>query len=88
MGLNDGNNHPPTNPQEAKDLIEWFKTGAAPQYRVTYMGGTPARWRTSTADARPDPAWAEVYAAMDVVQPWTVGRYHIRKRWTGGRKMN
>ena len=76
MGLNDGNNHPPTNPQEAKDLIEWFKSGAAPQYRVTYMGGTPARWRTLTADARPDPAWAQVYAAMDVVQPWTVGRYH------------
>ena len=23
MGLNDGNNHPPTNAQEAKDLIEW-----------------------------------------------------------------
>jgi hypothetical protein len=76
MGLNDGNNHPPTNPQEAKDLIEWFKSGAAPQYRVTYMGGTPARWRTLTADTRTDPAWAQVYAAMDVVQPWTVGRYH------------
>jgi hypothetical protein len=75
MGLNDGNNHPPTNPQSAKELIEWFKSGAAPQYRVTYMGGTAARWRTLTADARPDPAWAQVYAMMDVVQPWTIGRY-------------
>ena len=75
MGLNDGNNHPPTNPQSAKELIAWFKSGAAPQYRVTYIGGTPARWRTLTADARPDPAWADVYATMDVVQPWTIGRY-------------
>jgi hypothetical protein len=69
MGLNDGNAHPPAGPQVAKDLIEWFKS------RVTYMGGTPARWGTLTADARPDPAWADVYAAMDVVQPWNVGRY-------------
>jgi hypothetical protein len=74
MGLNE-NGHPPANPQVAKDLIEWFRSGAAPRYRVTYMGGTPARWRTLAADARPDPAWSDVYAMMDVVQPWTVGRY-------------
>jgi hypothetical protein len=75
MGLNDGPNHPPTDPQAAKDLIQWFKSGAAAKYQVTYMGGTAARWRTGTADARPDPAWAEVYAMMDVLQPWNVGRY-------------
>jgi hypothetical protein len=75
MGLGDGSAHPPADPQVAKDLIEWFKSKAPPQYRVTYMGGTPARWRTLTADSRQDPAWAEVYAAMDVVQPWSVGRY-------------
>ncbi len=39
------------------------------------MGGTPARWGTLTVDSPPDPAWAGVYAAMDVVQPWTIGRY-------------
>ena len=39
------------------------------------MGGTPARWGTLTDDSRNDPAWAAVYAAMDVVQPWNVGRY-------------
>ena len=55
MGLNDGNNHPPTNPQEAKDLIEWFKSGAAPQYRVTYMGGLPALANVDRR-CRPDPA--------------------------------
>ena len=68
----------------AKDLIEWFKSKAPAAYRVTYMGGTPARWGTLTADARPDPAWAGVYAAMDVVQPWNVGRYRTPEavdRW-------
>jgi hypothetical protein len=39
------------------------------------MGGVPARWSSLTADSRTDSAWAKVYAAMDVVQPWNVGRY-------------
>jgi hypothetical protein len=69
MGLSDGAAHPPADPKEAKDLIAWFKP------KATYMGGTPSRWGTLTRDSRPDPAWAEVYAAMDVVQPWNVGRY-------------
>jgi hypothetical protein len=75
MGLSDGDAHPPADPKIAKDLIQWFKFGAAAKYQVTYMGGTPARWGTLTADSRKDPAWAEVYASMDVVQPWNVGRY-------------
>jgi hypothetical protein len=84
MGLNDGNGHPPADPQVARDLIDWFKSKAPAQYRVTYMGGTPARWGTLGADSRKDPGWAEVYAAMDVVQPWNVGRYSTREgvdRW-------
>jgi hypothetical protein len=68
MGLSE-NGHPPADPVAAKELIEWFKS------RATFMGGAPSRWATLTNDARPDPAWAEVYAAMDIVQPWTVGRY-------------
>ncbi len=75
MGLSDGNAHPPADPQVAKDLIEWFKSKAPSQYHVTYMGGTPSRWGTLTRDSRDDPAWAAVYAAMDIVQPWNVGRY-------------
>jgi hypothetical protein len=84
MGLSDGPGHPPTDPQVARDLIEWFKSKAPPPYQVTYMGGTPARWGTLTADSRQDPAWAGVYAAMDVVQPWNVGRYRTPEavdRW-------
>lgn len=75
MGLSDGDAHPPAAPQAALDLINWFKSGAPVKYQVTYMGGTPAHWSGLTADSRTDPAWARVYAAMDVVQPWNVGRY-------------
>jgi hypothetical protein len=74
MGLNEAS-HPPADAQAAKDLIEWFRSKAPAPQQVTYMGGTPARWGTLTVDSRKEPGWAEVYAAMDVVQPWNVGRY-------------
>ncbi len=74
MGLQDPR-HPPREPGGARRVVHWFKNEAPARYRVTYMGGTPSRWRTGTADAQPDPGWHEVYAMMDVVQPWTPGRY-------------
>jgi hypothetical protein len=69
------NRHVPHDPAKATEVIEWLRSGAPPAYRVTYMGGTPSRWRLLSHDARPDPGWAEAYRTMDVVQPWTVGRY-------------
>ena len=74
MGLNESG-HPPADAQVAKDLIEWFRQKAPVKYQVTYMGGTPARWGTLSRDSHTEPAWADVYASMDVVQPWNVGRY-------------
>ncbi|HTX34378.1 MAG TPA: glycoside hydrolase family 71/99-like protein [Bryobacteraceae bacterium] len=74
MGLND-RGHPPADAKVAEDLIEWFKSKAPEKYQVTYMGGTPARWGTLSRDSWQDPAWAGVYASMDVIQPWNVGRY-------------
>ncbi len=70
MGLNEAS-HPPENPQTAIELIHWFENVA----KTTYMGGTPSRWGTHTADARRDPAWGAVYREMNVIQPWTIGRY-------------
>jgi hypothetical protein len=70
IGLND-TWHPPTNVTSALQLIDWFRNTAG----VYYIGGTPAYWRTNSNDAWSDPAWTSVYRAMDVVQPWTVGRY-------------
>ncbi len=74
MGLNEPR-HPPESAAAAKELIEWFQSKAPAKYRATYMGGTPSRWRTQNNDARPEPEWAEAFKMMDVVQPWTVGRY-------------
>jgi hypothetical protein len=74
MGLNEPR-HPPENATAAKELIEWFQSKAPAKYQVTYMGGTPSRWRTLQNDARKEPEWAEVFKKMNVVQPWTVGRY-------------
>ena len=74
MGLEDPR-HVPRDPRAAEAVVRWFKSEAPPPLRVTYMGGVPSRWRTLTADAQKDSAWNAVYALMDVVQPWTVGRY-------------
>src|SRR5262249_49123635 len=74
IGLNESN-HPPEDPRVAREFIDWFQSGAEERYRATYMGGTPSRWRTLNGDSRSDAAWSDVYTAMDVVQPWNVGRY-------------
>jgi hypothetical protein len=74
MGLHE-DRHPPENPAIARELIEWFESKAPSAYQVTYMGGTPSRWRTQQNDARPEPEWMSVFKQMNIVQPWTVGRY-------------
>jgi hypothetical protein len=74
MGLEE-DRHVPRDPETARQVIEWFKTKAPKPYQVTYMGGTPSRWRTLTYDCRNDPRWTDVFRMMDVIQPWTVGRY-------------
>lgn len=67
--------HPPRDPAEARRIIEWFKSAAPERCQVAYMGGVPSRWGTLTADAQKDTGWNDVYAMMDIIQPWTVGRY-------------
>jgi hypothetical protein len=39
------------------------------------MGGVPAGWRTLNADSSSNQGWTAVYSALDIIQPWTVGRY-------------
>jgi hypothetical protein len=62
-------------PEQAAELIEFFKNNPNPRYRVTLLGGVPARWRTLTRDSQRDPKWARVYRSFDIVSPWTVGRF-------------
>jgi len=71
--------HVPHDPVVLKDMVEWFRSKAPAALQVTYMGGTPSRWRTLTNDARPEPGWADAYKMMDVVQPWVVGRYRTQE---------
>ena len=62
-------------PQQAAELIEFFKNNPDPRYRVTLMGGIPARWRTLGRDSQTEEAWAGVYRSFDILSPWTVGRF-------------
>jgi hypothetical protein len=64
----------PGEPAGVRQLIEDLKRGHdAPA--AFLVGGVPSRWSSLTADSKADPAWAGVYAAYDVLSPWTVGRY-------------
>lgn len=62
-------------PEQGAELIEFFKNHPEPRYRVTLMGGIPARWRTQTKDSQKDARWASVYRSFDVISPWSVGRF-------------
>jgi hypothetical protein len=62
-------------PDQAAELIDFFKNNPDSRYQVTLLGGVPARWRTLTRDSQNDPRWARVYRSFDVVSPWTVGRF-------------
>jgi hypothetical protein len=65
----------PLTPEQGAELVDFFKNHPDPRYRVTLMGGVPARWRTLTRDSQTNPKWAAVYRSFDVISPWTVGRY-------------
>ena len=62
-------------PEQAAELIDFFKNNPEPRYRVTLLGGIPARWRTLSRDSQADEAWARVYRSFDILSPWTVGRF-------------
>jgi hypothetical protein len=82
-GINDGG-HIPANPATLVTFINWFKTGPA-AYRAFYMGGTPAGWGTGNGDSFGGTGWADAFKTMDVIQPWTVGRYkdtNEAKNWS------
>ncbi len=63
----------------AQQIVDYFKSGAAPQYRVTLIGGVPSYWRTGTRDSMSGPAWAAAYRSFDVISPWAVTRYKTDK---------
>ncbi len=58
-----------------EQIIDYFHNSADPKYRAYVMGGVPSRWRTLEGDSESDPAWANIYNSLDMISPWTVGRY-------------
>jgi len=56
-------------------LIAELKKISAPYGGITLLGSLPTNWRTLDGDNIPDPAWTKVYQSLDVMSPWTVGRF-------------
>jgi hypothetical protein len=72
-----GFSHTPGTPAESLNLVQWLNKGGNNQhqkYKATVLGGVATHWRQRIDDAKSDDAWAELYRAMDIVSPWTVGR--------------
>lgn len=66
--------HPGT-PAQAMELVNFFEHNPDPKYQVTLMGGVPTSWRILQNDSLTNPAWANFYCALNIISPWTVGRY-------------
>jgi hypothetical protein len=62
-------------PEQAAELIDFFKNNPDERFRVMLLGGVPSRWRTLSRDSKTEEAWAQVYRSFDVLSPWTVGRF-------------
>jgi hypothetical protein len=62
---------------QAAAIIHYFRTASVP---ATVLGGVPASWRNLGSDGRYrdssiEPQWAAVYRSLDVISPWSVGRF-------------
>ena len=65
----------PGTPEEAAQLVDFFKNNPDPKYRVTLVGGVPFWWRTLQSPSSTNPAWADYYCSVDVISPWAVGAF-------------
>lgn len=54
---------------ETDSLLDWFHKGAEKKYRATIMGGLNNTWLHEHHE------WKPVYDKLDVISPWSVGRY-------------
>jgi hypothetical protein len=64
-------------PDQAAAIIRYFRTASVP---ATVLGGVPASWRNLGEDgyyrdSRTEPQWAAIYRSLDVISPWSVGRF-------------
>lgn len=61
--------------EQAKELLDWFRKNAPEKYQATILGGVPTHWRKGEGDSHPHEGWAKIYRSIDVISPWSVGRY-------------
>ena len=61
-------------PAEFNEFLDSLNEGASSKL-LTVLGGVPTHWREGTGDADSDPAWNKVWPRLDVISPWTVGRF-------------
>lgn len=54
---------------ETDSLLNWFHKGAPKKYQATIMGGVNNNWLHHQNE------WKPVYDKLDVISPWSVGRY-------------
>ncbi|MGJ5206466.1 glycoside hydrolase family 71/99-like protein [Bradyrhizobium sp. HKCCYLR20261] len=70
-----GFNGRPLTPGGITAFIDKLRAESAAFGGVTFVAGVPAGWRTGTGDGSDDPGWKNVWPRLDVISPWTVGRY-------------
>jgi hypothetical protein len=62
---------------QAAAIIRYLHSASVP---ATVLGGVPASWRNLGLDRRytdagVEPLWGAVYRSLDVISPWSVGRF-------------
>lgn len=54
-----------------QSIIDYFRN----THGMYVVGGVPSGWRTLSNDSETGSAWTSVYQSLDMISPWTVGRY-------------
>lgn len=62
-------------PADASAFVKRVRSVTSLFGGVTILGGVPTYWRSGTRDASPDPDWQPFWRELDVLSPWTVGRF-------------
>jgi hypothetical protein len=69
VGFNDGRAY---TLYDVKNLITQLK---GPENKVSILLGVPYWWRTLNGDSMKDPLLHEIIKSVDLIMPWSVGRY-------------
>ncbi|NME72083.1 sulfatase-like hydrolase/transferase [Flammeovirga aprica JL-4] len=57
-------------------IIDYFHKDADPKYQAYILGGIPDGWRTLSRSSDTNEGWANIYRQLDMISPWSVGRYN------------